>query len=136
MNAKTRTPTREASNFCILFFFSKIEPIIKKEKKDGEKVRKKVDRVEKKENKEKADRPKKDRPKEEAWEPSLSDKLGTIAPLLMATGGAIAYTRFPIVQSFVNSAVAQLMESLTSPEGSEKSSAPRGCARAPLPPAS
>ena len=67
---------------------------------------------------------------------SLSDRLGTLAPLLMATGGAIAYTRFPIVQSFINSAVGQLMESLTSPESGEKSRGQRGCAQGSSSPAS
>ena len=107
-----------------------------------EKVEIKKERVEKKSEK-KVDRVKK--PKKEITlgpfdltepiELSLADRLGTIAPLLMATGGAIAYTRFPIVQSFVNSAVGQLMESLTSPENIEKSSGARGGAPVPLPPA-
>ena len=67
------------------------------------------------------------------WTPppdvSLAERLGTLGPLLMATGGAIAYTRFPIVQGFINSAVGQLMESLTSPENGEKLKGPQGCAQ-------
>jgi len=110
----------------------------KKEKKEkGKSEKKEKPRTDKKSEK-KVDKEKKDKKKEEVieWAPSLSDRMGTIAPLLMATGGAIAYTRFPVVQSFVNSAVAQLMESLVSPESAGKSNAPRGCASVLLPPAS
>jgi len=131
-----------------------MEPVVEliKDKKKSEKKVKsekqekwRTDKSEKKEksrtdkkSEKKVDKEKKDKKKEEVieWAPSLSDRMGTIAPLLMATGGAIAYTRFPVVQSFVNSAVAQLMESLVSPESAGKSSAPRGCASVLLPPAS
>ena len=69
-------------------------------------------------------------------EPSLAERLGMLAPMLMAAGGAVAYTRFPVVQDFVNSAVGQLMQSLTVPECGERPRGGRGCVPASLSPAS
>ena len=73
-------------------------------------------------------------------DPSMTDRLvdrvGTIAPLVMAAGGIVAYSRYPVVQSFVNSAIGQLMESLLSSEYGVSVSAPRECVSVPLPPAS
>ena len=95
---------------------SEEKTVKKSEKKSEKKVDKKVDK-------------KKEKPthKEiflEEPEVSLVDRMGSLAPALMALGGAVAYTRFPIVQSFVNSSVAQLLASLTSPESGEKSKKP------------
>ena len=67
---------------------------------------------------------------------SLAEKLGALAPMMMAVGGAIAYTRFPIVQSFVNSAVGQLMQSLTVPDGSAVQSSQLDLPAARSPPVS
>ena len=114
--------------------------VVKKEKKEvrkEQKSEKKVDRPKaKKEKKEDTGFLREEIMKLEPAELSLADRLGTLAPLLMATGGAIAYTRFPVVQSFVNSAVGQLMESLVSPERGETPKGPRGCAPVSLSPAS
>ena len=94
-------------------------PVVKEEKRKDKKSEKKA--APEKEKK-KRDKPKIVEPLFNLEEPvpqeSLAEKLGALAPMMMAVGGAIAYTRFPIVQSFVNSAVGQLMQSLTVPDGS------------------
>ena len=91
------------------------------------KLERKDKKSEKKAAPEKEKKKKRDKPKVEplfnleepvVQQESLAEKLGALAPMMMAVGGAIAYTRFPIVQSFVNSAVGQLMQSLTVPDGS------------------
>ena len=73
-------------------------------------------------------------------DPSMTDRLvdrvGSIAPLLMAAGGVVAYSRYPGIQAFVNSAIGQLMESLLLSEHGVNVGTPRECASVLLPPAS